>query len=310
MRANPKLMNGSIHCKAGSRDSCGAHHQVDLLMPGGLTGGVKARQRAFTLIELLVVIAIIAILAALLLPALSRAKAKAKTIQCLNNMRQLQLCWHMYCDDNIDYLPPNGTQVTLGASSWINGNGQVDTTPVFIEAGLLYPYNKSDAIYACPANQRRLPITSPGEAIYWHAPMGTLEPMPRTCSINLTLGGFSSSSAPGGTFTRNGATVTTLAKYNQINSPYPTAARMIVFLDENEFSVDDGCFAVYPASSGVNEWWNLAGSRHNGCCVFSFADAHAEVWKWHGTSVLTFTSYDQPGDSSNDLSRVETGSGP
>jgi prepilin-type N-terminal cleavage/methylation domain-containing protein/prepilin-type processing-associated H-X9-DG protein len=266
--------------------------------------------RGFTLIELLVVIAIIAILAALLLPALSRAKAQAKTTQCLNNMRQLQLCWQMYCDDNNDYLPPNGTQVTLGASSWIDGNAQVDTTPVFIEAGLLYPYNKSYAIYACPANQRRLPITSPAEAMWWHAPMGTLEPMPRTCSINLTLGGFSSSTVPGGTFSRNGATLTTLAKYNQINSPYPTVARMIVFVDENEFSIDDGCFAVYPASSGVNEWWNLAGSRHNGCCVFSFADGHAEVWKWHGTSVLTFTSYDQPGDSSDDLPRVETGSGP
>jgi prepilin-type N-terminal cleavage/methylation domain-containing protein/prepilin-type processing-associated H-X9-DG protein len=267
-----------------------------------------AGREGFTLIELLVVIAIIAILAAMLLPALSRAKAKAQTTRCLSNMKQLQLCWHMYCDDNNDFLPPNGTQAM--ARSWIDGSGQSDTTPVFIEAGLLYPYNKSYAIYACPANQRRLPIATAADALYWHAPIGTPEPMPRTCSINLTLGGFSSSTQPGGTFNRNGATVTTLAKSTQMLPPYPTPARMLAFVDENEFSIEDGCFAVYPPSSGVNDWWNLAGSRHNGSCVFSFADAHAEVWKWHGSSVLTFVRYDQPGDSSDDLLRVERGSGP
>jgi prepilin-type N-terminal cleavage/methylation domain-containing protein len=266
------------------------------------------RHEGFTLIELLVVIAIIAILAAMLLPALARAKGKAKTTQCLSNMKQLQICWHMYCDDNTDHLPPNGTQAI--ASSWINGSAQSDTTPVYLEAGLLYQYNKSYAIYACPANPRQLPITAAVDALYWHAPIGTLEPMPRTCSINLTLGGFSSTSPPGGTFTRNGATLTTLAKCNQMVAPYPTPARMLAFVDENEFSIDDGCFAVYPLSSGVNDWWNLAGNRHSACCTFSFADAHAEVWKWHGTSVLTFRSYDQPGDSSDDLPRVERASGP
>jgi prepilin-type N-terminal cleavage/methylation domain-containing protein len=262
----------------------------------------------FTLIELLVVIAIIAILAAMLLPALARAKTKAKTMQCLNNMKQLQICWHTYCDDNTDRLPPNGTQAM--ATSWVDGSAQSDTTPVFIEAGLLYQYNKSDAIYTCPANQRRLPIATAADALYWHAPIGTPKPMPRTCSINITLGGFSSSTQPGGTFTRNGATITTLAKINQIVPPYPGPARMLAFVDENEFSIEDGCFAVYPPSSGVNEWWNLGGNRHNGCCTFSFVDSHAEVWKWHGTSVLTFQSYDQPGDSSDDLPRVQRGSGP
>jgi prepilin-type N-terminal cleavage/methylation domain-containing protein len=261
----------------------------------------------FTLIELLVVIAIIAILAAMLLPALARAKAKAKTMQCLNNMKQLQICWHMYCDDNTDRLPPNGTQAM--ATSWVDGSAQSDTTPVFIEAGLLYQYNKSYAIYACPANQRRLPIATSADALYWHAPIDTPEPMPRTCSINITLGGFSSSTQPGGTFTRNGATITTLAKITQMVPPYPGPALMLAFVDENEFSLEDGCFAVYPPSSGVNEWWNLAGNRHNGCCTFSFIDSHAEVWKWHGTSVLTFRSYDQPGDPSDDLLRVQRDSG-
>jgi prepilin-type N-terminal cleavage/methylation domain-containing protein len=266
------------------------------------------RRKAFTLIELLVVIAIIAILAAMLLPALSRAKAKALTTKCLSNMKQMQLCWQMYCNDNNDRMPPNGTQAL--ASSWIDGNAQVDTTPVFIQQGLLYAYNKSPTIYVCPANQRKVPISGPGDAMYWHAAVGTLEPMTRTCSINLTLGGFSASSDIGGTISRNGANVTTLGKCSQIMPPYPTVSKMIVFVDENEFSIDDGCFAVYPLSSGVKDWWNLAGSRHNGCCTFSFADAHAEVWKWHGSSVLTFQGYDQAGDASDDLSRVEGGAGP
>jgi hypothetical protein len=214
----------------------------------------------------------------------------------------------MYCDDNNDHMPPNGTQAM--ASSWVDGSAQSDTTPIFVEAGLLYQYNKSYAIYACPANQRRLPIATSADALYWHAPIGTPEPMPRTCSINITLGGFSSSTQPGGTFTRNGATITTLAKITQMVPPYPAPVQMLAFVDENEFSLEDGCFAVYPPSSGVNEWWNLAGNRHNGCCTFSFADSHAEVWKWHGTSVLAFRSFDQPGDSSDDLPRVQRGSGP
>jgi prepilin-type processing-associated H-X9-DG protein len=107
-----------------------------------------------------------------------------------------------------------------------------------------------------------------------------------------------------GTTTYNG--ITPLTKFSAIL--VPVVSLKVVFVDENEYSVGDGCFGIYPASSGKNAWWNLPGSRHTKGCTFSFADGHAELWKWHGTAVLTYVSAGQPADpvgTSDDLPRVQ-----
>jgi prepilin-type N-terminal cleavage/methylation domain-containing protein len=119
---------------------------------------------AFTLIELLVVIAILAILAALLMPGLSQAKQRAQTIVCLNNLKQLQLCWHMYGHDNDDVMPPNNFvyEVTMGGTNsilgedgmtWCRGLAPLDTNEITAATSLLFNYNQNANIYHCPSDR-------------------------------------------------------------------------------------------------------------------------------------------------------------
>ncbi len=239
--------------------------------------------RAFTLIELLVVIAIIAILAALLLPALGKAKQRAQTASCLNNLKQLQLSYRLYVDDNNDYLPPNEAIPNLDVS-WVLGNAQNDVTTTSLQNGLIFHYNQNVKIYVCPANTLLIFDGHGGSA-----------PQTRTCSVDFALGGYAPSALAAGGPAQGGGTyngVTTLAKFNQIQTRSAGVAQKIVLVDEAQNGVDDGCFGIHPPSSGNNAWWNVAGCRHDGkrAATFTFADGHAEVWRWHGNAVIADNS--------------------
>jgi len=213
------------------------------------------RLSAFTLIELLVVIAIIAILAAMLLPALSNAKDKAQRTRCLSNIKQLQLGWIMYTDDNNDLIPPNNTGGVFGVpgqEAWIYGNVQVDLSVSNIQNGVLYKYNPNPAIYACPTDR-------------WVIKRFGME-FPTTRSFSMV----SAMNRPG-------------TKSLSIADPKP--AKALVFVEEQEnrtgFVLDnfinDGNIGLreYPST----DWGDLPAQRHEGATV-SMVDGHAEFWKW------------------------------
>jgi prepilin-type N-terminal cleavage/methylation domain-containing protein/prepilin-type processing-associated H-X9-DG protein len=265
-----------------------------VLASSGCNYGTEARGHAFTLIELLVVIAIIAILAALLLPALSNAKGKATQTQCLNNLRQLQTCYLLYLGDSNDRLPLN----FVGGSpyNWITDSAQLSAVPSEgITAGVLYQYNQNYKIYACPAN--KLLICPAGgwtgqevllaRQFYADPSINTTTLLPelRTCSVEISMG-CNAVKDPNGpwNYTSGGITWNTYSKMSQIHTD---VSRKIVFVQEAQSTLQDSVFADYPLVGGspINSWFNMPANRHNSGENFSFSDGHVEYHKWHSGDV-------------------------
>ena len=226
----------------------------------------RLQNQAFTLIELLVVIAIIAILAAMLLPALSKAKAKAQGINCLNNLKQLQLCWSMYAGDNADKMVPNITGGGVG--SWVDGNVSLSpdfTNSILIQNGLLYYYNRSGSIYRCPT----------AKAVSIGGVRG------------VAVRHFSIEGRMAGNAIVLPAQYPNYTKVTQVRSPGPSEA--IVFVEESVNTIDDGYFAI----QGNWTWQNSPTVRHALNGNFSFVDGHVEPHRWRTLNVDQ--GFNQPG---------------
>jgi prepilin-type N-terminal cleavage/methylation domain-containing protein/prepilin-type processing-associated H-X9-DG protein len=256
------------------------------------------KRNGFTLIELLVVIAIIAILAAMLLPALTRAKVKAQGLSCMSNTRQLLIAWVLYAGDNRDVLPPNEPFEQGWVAGWMDflPSNTDNTNLLFLldeRYAKLGPYTRSPGIYKCPADRSVVP---------------GLGPRVRSVSMSQAIGTKNNGTPVTGPWLPgsldwNQKSWRTYDKLSAITIPKPD--HVWVMMDEHPDSINDAqlgweCGLTGSAARIVD----CPASYHDGACGIVFADGHAEIHAWRGTKIrppITYTGTlapDVPADDS------------
>ena len=252
-----------------------------------MTLGQSIRRRGFTLLELLAVIATIAILAALLLPVLSRAKIKAQRTACLSNLHQLGVAWVLYYTENADLLAES--YPIHNQYAWVEGDMSLTNEAAdagLLQEGTLYHYAQNAAVYHCPADQSTVLVN------------GALLPRVRSYSMNCFMGGRD----PG--LGAIPASADGYVLYFTKNSELQRPSEMWVLLDEDERSINDGFFLTDPRAQAWLDFPPVSPYRHGYSYALNFADGHSEVWRYRDNRSLLVrgTGTDQFGNM--DLDRL------